>query len=569
MLDSTSAPSSVPPPPQLAHTTLPRRTSDTSTLAGSLSPDSKENDGEIDFPSFQKPGPLHQLKEAPEPAPKADEHNVKPTTTPIPGDEASQSDTKPKDDQAVEREPARHADYLAHEWKLEDIWSSWRYVVARRRVYSNSVRLENASWRMWAKAKDNLSTVSPESINWQVVSIVHLLLCLSIFRLKDYDVTWLYGPLQTESKTCFSNAESPAPNRLSTTSSFLHKKPILKKRSASETIFQRSISKHSLLKQVDAALKSQEETSAASQLSFEREVSDFSAEPTPLESIANTSASEESRPIISRRFSVPSSGLQSPGERRRIHFNDEVVQCIAVESKYDDEEEEDESDGDEDEEEDEEDDDDDDDDDEDEEDEEEQSSAVVSDEEDEDEYHGLGMVMYIPSKARTSNGSTPRSSFSVENKTIAPLPSTTLKYRSDTPEPLETQQQHVTNHFWPAGKKLSPSPSQETLRPPRPNANFLINDEDEEYPNLQWHPSSSTYKNPPQEDSLSYQPEPNSGNGYDPGPGMRRTPSGMFMPYDEDEGDAASEKTLFGRVMDIVNTARDIAHVIWNVGWRR
>src|SRR5271154_273739 len=165
-LDSTSAPSSVPSPPQLAHTTFPRRTSYTSTLASSLSLDSKENDGEIDLPSLQKSGTLYQLEEVLEPAPKADKHDAKPTTTTIPGDEASQSDTKPKDDQAMEREPARHADYLAHEWKLEDIWSSWRYVVARRRVYSDSVRLENASWRTWAKAKDNLRTVTPESLNW-------------------------------------------------------------------------------------------------------------------------------------------------------------------------------------------------------------------------------------------------------------------------------------------------------------------------------------------------------------------------------------------------------------------
>jgi hypothetical protein len=165
-LDSTSAPSSVPSPPQLAHKTLPRRTSYTSALASSLSLDSKESDAEIDFPSLQKSGSLYQLEGAPEQAPKADEHDTKPTTMAIRGDEASQSDMKPKDDQAIEREPARHADYLAHEWKLEDIWSSWRYVVARRKTYSNSVRLENASWRMWAKAKDNLRTVSPESINW-------------------------------------------------------------------------------------------------------------------------------------------------------------------------------------------------------------------------------------------------------------------------------------------------------------------------------------------------------------------------------------------------------------------
>jgi hypothetical protein len=41
---------------------------------------------------------------------------------------------------------------------------------------------------------------------------------------------------------------------------------------------------------------------------------------------------------------------------------------------------------------------------------------------------------------------------------------------------------------------------------------------------------------------------------------MRRTPPGMFMlQYD---GDAAFEKARFSRVVDIVNTATDIAHVI-------
>jgi hypothetical protein len=365
---------------------------------------------------------------------------------------------------------------------------------------------------------------------------------LIIFRLKDCDVTWLYGPFQTENKTYFSNAESPPPSRLSTTSSFLHKKPILKKRSASEAILQKPIPEHSLLKQVGAILKFQDGTPAASQPSFERAVSDFSAKTTPPESVASTPAGGESQPTTSQQSSITSSGFQSPEERKHIHFNDEVVQCIAVESKYDEEEEDEE---------------------------EEQSLAVMSDEEDKDEDDGLGMVMHIPLEAKTSNRSTPRDSFSIESKTIALLPSTTLKYQSDTPEPSEAQQQHVTKYFWPAGKKLSPWPSQETLCPPRPNANFLINDDDEEYPDLQWQPSSSTYKNPPQRDSLPYQPEPNSGDGYDPGPGMRRTPSGMFMPYDRDGGGTTLEKTCFGRVVDIVNTVRDIAYVIWNVGWRR
>jgi hypothetical protein len=44
----------------------------------------------------------------------------------------------------------------------------------------------------------------------------------------------------------------------------------------------------------------------------------------------------------------------------------------------------------------------------------------------------------------------------------------------------------------------------------------------------------------------------------------------MLMPYEE-AGPAASGSSegIFGRVVDTVNTARDIAHVIWNVGWRK
>ncbi|KAK3066831.1 protein phosphatase regulator, partial [Teratosphaeriaceae sp. CCFEE 6253] len=50
---------------------------------------------------------------------------------------------------------------------------------------------------------------------------------------------------------------------------------------------------------------------------------------------------------------------------------------------------------------------------------------------------------------------------------------------------------------------------------------------------------------------------------------LRRTGSGMLMPYDGDEDeDDAMAVGLFGRVSETINTARDIAHVIWNVGWR-
>ena len=72
------------------------------------------------------------------------------------------------DDNSIENEPSRHVDYLSHDWREEDIWTSWRYVITRRNIYSNGTRLENASWRTWAKLKYGLRTVTPESLNWCV-----------------------------------------------------------------------------------------------------------------------------------------------------------------------------------------------------------------------------------------------------------------------------------------------------------------------------------------------------------------------------------------------------------------
>jgi hypothetical protein len=70
------------------------------------------------------------------------------------------------DDTSLEDEPSRHVDYLSHDWKEDDIWFSWRCVVSRGNNYSNGVRLENASWRACAKTKNNLGTISSESLDW-------------------------------------------------------------------------------------------------------------------------------------------------------------------------------------------------------------------------------------------------------------------------------------------------------------------------------------------------------------------------------------------------------------------
>lgn len=90
------------------------------------------------------------------------------TATLFPDALASTPDQLPisEDDTAVRAGPSQHVDYLSHDWKEEDIWSSWRHIVEHRRVYGERSRLENASWRTWAKTQFKLKTTSPESLNW-------------------------------------------------------------------------------------------------------------------------------------------------------------------------------------------------------------------------------------------------------------------------------------------------------------------------------------------------------------------------------------------------------------------
>lgn len=249
--------------------------------------------------------------------------------------------------------------------------------------------------------------------------------------------------------------------------------------------------------------------------------------------------------------SISSSGLASPGtgDRKHIHFNEQVEQCIALEMKG-------------------------------EEDDHEDSYAIQSyDDSDSDD----GAIMMKRSNSRRKlpplhkKKITPRQSFTAESKTIAKLPSTTLKYRADTPEPPETAMKHSSG-IW-HGTKLSPSPSQETLRPSKPSTRLLFGDDDEDDDDLDWQPSSSAFGGGGRKDSVSVtqerfqiqslqSPTGSSSSLTGEPAGMKRTPSGMFMPYEEDEDDVVSEG-LFGKVVDTVNTAKDIAHVIWNVGWRR
>ncbi|KAI9824216.1 MAG: hypothetical protein M1832_002023 [Thelocarpon impressellum] len=530
-----SAPSSAPSSPLHAHHDFSHSSSFPSTPASSLSLNTKgdDEDDQIYFPSYDEPalagpaGPAAPAGALPadaslEPAesstisPASENSSAAGPTADAARPHSPDFTIVAEDDTAVRSQPSRHVDYLSHDWKEEDIWSSWRHIVSRRRLYTNAARLENASWRTWAKSKYRLKTVSPETLNW----------------LKDCDVTWLYGPLQTGSTRSLLPSSTPGGSRLSKSNSFLDKKPILKKRSMSEIMLQRSISASSLLKQAAAAVQAQQGDGPTSDRigrpGIGRAASDFISS-----SFASRSASDEGTSALP---SASSSGLQTPstGEKRHIHFNDKVEQCIAVDVKDGDDDDDDDG-----------------------------HYPAIDDGDDQSSDDGVVMMKRSSSKARLSKRSTPRNSFSGDGKTIAMLPSTTLKYREDALDDAASEGGRL-GRSWTS--RLSPSPSQETLRPSKPSANFLIDDEDDDE-DMSWEPSRAFAARPgshldPRE------PLADAPRHGEHGGGLRRTPSGMFMPYEEDEDDVVAAG-LFGRVVDTVNTAKDIAHVIWNVGWRR
>ena len=351
---------------------------------------------------------------------------------------------------------------------------------------------------------------------------------LTYIRMKDHDVTWLYGPLKTgKTRPLRINRTSPA-SQVSRSNSFGSKKPILKKRTLSEIMLQRSLSSSTLMKQATDALRAQEpgQTLHGRPILGERTLSEY------------VTSSEFGVPLAksmtnpSTDASDSSSGIQTPCTKRHIHFNNKVEQCIAIDKEAVEHP---------------------------------HYFSAIHDDEDSSEDDMLIMqpVNHTTKSRIGSNQSTPRNSFSDESKTIAMLPSTTLNYRGDTPEPGE-QQAKQREKAWKGGSKLSPSPSQQTLRPS--SSNFLLDDEDEDA-DMDWQPDMANGRR----DSLFPRGGLRIGAEEEDDDtehsGLRRTSSGMFMPY-EDEDDPGGEG-IFGKVIDTVNTARDIAHVIWNVGWHR
>ncbi|KAF9197723.1 hypothetical protein BGZ49_001711 [Haplosporangium sp. Z 27] len=124
-------------------------------------------------------------------------------------------------------QPALAIDYLGSSWNNEDdIAASWKFMTKQKNDLINGLRLENASWRNWAKQRHHLKTISPKALNW----------------LKESDTTWLYGPLYKAAIDEFDISRygtQTVPGKMtsSTTSSESSGKllkPVLKHKTASE-----------------------------------------------------------------------------------------------------------------------------------------------------------------------------------------------------------------------------------------------------------------------------------------------------------------------------------------------
>ncbi|KAH8650247.1 hypothetical protein BGZ60DRAFT_437031 [Tricladium varicosporioides] len=400
-----------------------------------------------------------------------------------------------KDDAMVRDQPLRYIDYLSHDWKEEDIWSSWKHIVSKRNAYSNSTRLENALWRTWAKSQYRLKTVPPETLNW----------------LKDCDVTWLYGPLQASPDKLSIVPTSLAGAAISNVDSSPNKKPILKKRGTLETTLQLSLSVPSPLN--PAAIQTQRSNAI------------LYPQNADTASMGSATPGYTTPPFSSRLLrqddgyeipSVTSSGEESlaTNERKHIHFNDKVDQWIAVDiiDGGDDEN----GIG---------------------------SRAIDNDDDNSSSDDGFLMMKGSsrPKVLNQSSRSTPQTSFGTKSSTIAILPSTTLKYQEDPPKLTEPTKQ--------GGGRPLLSLSQETSRVLGLSTKILLNNHNQDV-DVSWKPSSVFANDKDSSSTLHDTLQLNASKENNRG-----------EPYDD------LRRTLFGQVADAVNTAKDIAYVIWNVGW--
>ncbi|CEP61195.1 protein phosphatase regulator REG1 LALA0_S02e08856g [Lachancea lanzarotensis] len=321
---------------------------------------------ELGEDSSSDPSPIVLSESTSPPAPETDDFMV------------------PHDDNDIVHEPKRHVDYLSHEWKESEISQSWKYIILSKKKKNedlvNAARLENASWRTWAKARNHLRTVSPETVNWS----------------KDSDVTWLYGPVvrqKSNDKDASSDVEygygsdDETSKRVTTLKmkkrASTGPKPILKKRTVSEIIEENSRWKLNVARQhkknlsstqvlmdgygnhMDAAddydalaarVNAQYYSVQADPSTASPRLEDQAEQHEWLEQPSDRQTSFPGDHIEGSNISRPTSAHQSPApvlesiltsgakrnpknvheqKNRHIHFNDRVEQCMALAIKSD------------------------------------------------------------------------------------------------------------------------------------------------------------------------------------------------------------------------------------------
>jgi Fungal protein of unknown function (DUF1752) len=135
------------------------------SLSSRASCPDEDDSGEdrILFPSYDDVGYYGQHGDSKSPVSNAFPENETPS---IVSEDPLSPIERPDDDTAIRIVPTRHVDYLSHDWTEQDLCASWRLVTSKKKSYSNSARLVNASWRAWGKIRLNLETVSPERLNW-------------------------------------------------------------------------------------------------------------------------------------------------------------------------------------------------------------------------------------------------------------------------------------------------------------------------------------------------------------------------------------------------------------------
>jgi len=419
------------------------------------------------------------------------------------------------------------------------------------------------------------------------------------FRLKDCDVTWLYGPLQSGSSLTKHNLEPTSPvisepelqrshssHNMSRSSSFsAPSKPILKKRSHSEVMLTTLSGKThgNLLTRAAQAVQDERRRELEEQELREeqrknpltpahvirshqrmRRKGSTDINTIPPESpftVQDVTAPRHTSIVAPARtdyfgtghWTSSSSGGQTPSTSKHIHFNDRVEQCIAVDVKDDDE-------------------------------------VAVEDDESEDEGLFIGKARHVVTKPE-------------QHYTIAKLPATTLR-PGDEPirEPPQvafntsppsrqspSRQSHddsaivePSGFYYDEGGAFSSSASPPDFPPHPSSAQVDENADDFSFDrpfasqsisenisnNSSAHTSTASSR---RSSNLSFDLEEESQRRASvaaiPIPTAHRAMNprdhGSLMGEEEDEEGMG----IVGLAADAISTAKDLVGVLWNAGW--